>query len=137
MKKFSTEPFSTWPEDGRNSGASTETDEPYRHWSPTSQPYASADVLLQYLVVGWTVERTVAFEEFCYGGARYTRIYYFRLVYVEEFVWMPVLENPVVLRLIQDHGLNLHRVAPHCEANTVESECCVDGDPSAEPDTEG
>lgn len=30
----------------------------YQHWSPTSQPYAPAHVLLQYLRYGWKADNT-------------------------------------------------------------------------------
>ena len=97
-----------------------------RHWSATSQTYAPVDVLLQYLCAGWTLESTVAFEEFCCGGARYVKVYYFRLRCEEKNLWMPVLENPIVLQLIHDYALKRSQVA--------QSQCEVCDHPSVEPD---
>jgi hypothetical protein len=36
----------------------------YRHWSPTSQPYAPAHVLLQYLRYGWKADSTIFIKSF-------------------------------------------------------------------------
>lgn len=79
----------------------------WRHWSSGSQRYAPADILLQYLRGGWMVDDAVPVETFYCGGARYVKVYYFRLVYEDEDLWMPVIENPVVLRLIRERNLIL------------------------------
>lgn len=39
-----------------------ERDEDYHHWSPISQPYAPAHVLLQYLREGWQIHERVLVE---------------------------------------------------------------------------
>ncbi len=102
---------------------STENDEVYFHWSAVSQRYAPVEVLLQYLRFGWKPDGTIAVEEFCFRGARYTKIYYFRLLYLEESFWIPVLENPIVLRLIREHKLSQHLAAPNCESDAVDNTC--------------
>ena len=83
----------------------------YRHWSPTSQPYAPAHVLLQYLRYGWKADNTVFIKSFCCLGSRSVAVYYFLLTWDAEQVWMPVLANPVVRRLIQESGLTLVRLS--------------------------
>ncbi len=93
----------------------------YRHWSPTSQTYASADILLQYLSVGWALDNCVVVEAFGCSGARSVKVYSFRLMHEEKDLWMPVIENPVVLRLIRERELTLRLAAPNAETNAVDS----------------
>lgn len=85
-------------------------DEDYRHWSPLSQPYAPADVLLQYLRGGWQIQGRVLVEVSRCTSRRCTELYYFILTRDDERLTMPVLANPVVLRLAQELGLILVRV---------------------------
>jgi Zn-dependent M28 family amino/carboxypeptidase len=53
--------------------------EEYRHWSPRSQSYASADVLQQYLRAGWQLAETVTAESFTLGAGRRVSLYHFVL----------------------------------------------------------
>lgn len=83
----------------------------YQHWSPTSQPYAPAHVLLQYLRYDWKLDSTVFIKSFCCLRSRSVDVYYFLLTRNAEQVWMPVLANPVVRRLINESGLTLVRLS--------------------------
>jgi hypothetical protein len=82
----------------------------YRHWSPESELYAPADVLLQYLRQGWKLDKLVAVETVYYSGCRRSDIFYFTLQCGEATVEMPVLANPVVFYLIEAQGLTLLRI---------------------------
>jgi len=82
----------------------------YRHWAPESQTYAPADVLQQYLRNGWQLDSLAAVETFYMAGYRRSDIYYFTLRREDEFIEMPVLANPVVFRIIQEHKLNVLRI---------------------------
>ncbi len=85
-------------------------EEASRHWSPTSQAYAPADVLQRYLRTGWKLETLAAVETFYYAGYRRVDIYYFTLKRNEETIEMPVLRNPVVTRLIEEQKLTVMRI---------------------------
>ncbi len=82
----------------------------YRHWSPESELYAPADVLLQYLRRGWRLDKLVAVETVYYSGCRRSDIFYFTLQCKDAMVEMPVLANPVVFELIEARGLTLLRI---------------------------
>lgn len=90
------------------------SEEGHRHWSPTSQTYAPADVLLHYLSNDWQLKPLAAVETFYYAGQRQVEVYYFTLVKEDRQLEMPVQANPIILRLIQEHNLTVLRVnAPH------------------------
>ena len=86
------------------------SDESFRHWSPQSQNYASADILVQYLANGWTVESPAVVESHSATGARRSEVYHFHLIRNEQDIEMPVLANPVVSRLIEQYELTVLRV---------------------------
>ena len=89
----------------------------YQHWSPTSQPYAPAHVLLQYLRYGWKIDRTIFIKSFRCLSCRSVNVYYFLLIRGAERVWMPVLENPVIWRLVQESGSTLVRLSADSVVN--------------------
>jgi hypothetical protein len=78
-----------------------------RHWSPASQPYAPADVLVEYLADGWTIHPVVGLEEHWRGAGRRVDVYYFELTKDTRELVMPVHGNPVVRGLIQHHQLRV------------------------------
>lgn len=82
-------------------------DEDYRHWSPESQLYAPAEVLLQYLRCGWTLSKTVGVKTVCCVSRRYIRIYSFGISNGTERKCIPVVSNPPALNLIRDYGLTV------------------------------
>lgn len=85
-------------------------DEDRRHWCPVSEPYAPADILLQYLREGWELDSLVAVETFYFAGYRCSDIYYFTLHQQDSSCEMPVLANPVVLRLVDERHLSILRI---------------------------
>ncbi len=78
-----------------------------RHWSPTSQPYAPADVLMRYLASGWQISPVVGLEEHYHAGVRKVDIYHFELVKDDEHQILPVQSNPVVRRLLKENDLRV------------------------------
>jgi hypothetical protein len=76
-----------------------------QHWSPASQPYAPADVLLEYLDDGWKLSPVVGREEHCYGAGRHVDVYYFELTHDYRALVMPVHDNPTVARLVWERQL--------------------------------
>ena len=84
-------------------------DDNYRHWSPNSQTYAPADVLVRHLRTGWTLEPMAAVETFYYAGYRRVDVYFFTLKKDDTTLEMPVLGNPAVRRLIEEQKLTVVR----------------------------
>ncbi len=78
-----------------------------RHWSPSSQAYAPADVLLQYLVEDWVMSPVVGLEEHYHAGVRRVDVYHFELMKEEQVQVLPVQSNPVVRRLIHQYQLKI------------------------------
>ena len=78
-----------------------------RHWSPSSQPFASAEILLKYLRDGWQLKRTVAVQLFQCVSRQCIRLYYFSASRDDKSLTIPVIENPIVLRVIRDNQLEL------------------------------
>ncbi len=87
----------------------------YRHWCPDSEPYASADVLLQYLRMGWVLDKLVAVETVYHTAHRHSNVYYFTLYHDNQTIEMPVLSNPVVLDLLKRDKLTTLRINVACE----------------------
>ena len=85
-------------------------DDVHRHWSPDSETYAPADVLLQHLKSGWNLERLVAVETVYYAGYRRSDIYYFTLERDGRTVEMPILANPAVFKVIEQNQLTTLRI---------------------------
>ena len=85
-------------------------DEEHRHWCPVSEKYAPADVLLDYLRDGWELDNLVAVETFYFAGYRCSDIYYFTLRQEDTILEMPVLANPIVLRLVDQRQLSTLRI---------------------------
>jgi hypothetical protein len=85
-------------------------DEISRHWSPDSETYAPADILLQYLKNGWLLEKLVAVETIYYAGYRRSEIFYFTLERDGRSVEMPILSNPAVFKVIEENELTTLRI---------------------------
>jgi hypothetical protein len=84
-----------------------ETDDDYRHWDPGSQPYTTAEVLLQYLRYGWEwINRVRVKRHYCASG-RCVELYSFEISKGNEQLCVPVISNPVILHLVQDHKLTV------------------------------
>jgi hypothetical protein len=78
---------------------------PRRHWSPASQSYAPADVLLEYLADGWNLSSVVGRLEHWYGAGRHVDVYYFELARDHLARVMAVHGNPAVHRLVWERQL--------------------------------
>lgn len=78
-----------------------------RHWSPSSQTYAPADVLLRYIAEGWAISPVVGLEEHWHAGVRRVDVYHFELTRGNEALVLPVQSNPVVRRLLHQHQLRV------------------------------
>lgn len=78
-----------------------------RHWSPTSQTYAPADVLLRYLTEGWQISPVVGLEEHWHAGSRRVDVYHFEVIKDDQAQVVPVQSNPVVRRLLRDRSLRV------------------------------
>jgi hypothetical protein len=78
-----------------------------RHWSPSSQAYAPADVLIQYLADGWTISPVVGLEEHWHAGVRRVDVYHFELTKEEQVQILPVQSNPIVRRLMNERQLKV------------------------------
>ena len=96
-----------------------EYDEDYRHWSPTSQPFTSAEVLLQHLRDGWQLQDRVIVRTFHCFSRRCVRLYYFSVLLDSRHFAIPVLENPVVLGLVYQYGLKLVNFTVDCDTNIL------------------
>jgi hypothetical protein len=78
-----------------------------RHWAASSQIDVPVDVLLEYLDHGWSISPVVGREDHWYGGGRHITVHYFELTMNNQAVVMPVLDNPVVCRLMHDYQLRI------------------------------
>ncbi len=78
-----------------------------RHWSPSSQTYAPADVLMRYLAEGWQISPVVGLEEHWHAGVRRVDVYHFELSDGDETIVLPVQSNPVVRRLLHERQLRV------------------------------
>ena len=93
--------------------ASREVDADYddRHWALTSETYAPAHILLQYIRDGWVLQDNVYVQlSHCFSG-RCVEIFSFRLDHGCESILMPIIANPAVLRTIIERGLIVVRMA--------------------------
>jgi hypothetical protein len=79
-----------------------------RHWSPTSQVYVSADILLQYLHEGWKISPLVSIEQYGRPGKWRAQVYYFELIRGSQSMILPVYSNPVVRRLLAQESMIIH-----------------------------
>lgn len=75
------------------------------HWSPESQTYTTADVLLQYLRDAWTLRRNVVVETFGCSSYRRVSVYHFVLQKGSRRIELPIIENPIVQRLMRQYEL--------------------------------
>lgn len=107
------------PEDEKHANRDVEYDDDHRHWSPTSQSYAPADILFQYLRDGWLLEDKVLVQVIQCFSRRCVEVYYFRLTHDGEPVLMPIIANPVILRFIMERGLVTIRVSTDHEISDL------------------
>ncbi len=78
-----------------------------RHWSPSSQQYAPADVFVSYLADGWLFSPVVGLEEHFHAGIRRVDVYHFELTKEGQSQVLPVQSNPIVRRLLHQYQLRV------------------------------
>ncbi len=115
------DPVPSWcaPQDEKQANRGVEYEDDHRHWSPHSQPYASADMVIQYLRDGWLLGDKVMVQAVRCFSRRSVELYYFRLTSGREQILMPVIANPVVLRLIMERKLVTIRLYTDCETSDL------------------
>jgi len=74
-----------------------------RHWSSLSEQYATGDVLLRHLRMGWILEN-VELAVFPRTGYGQIHVYRFHLIKGKSQLQMSVVANPVVMRLVEESG---------------------------------
>lgn len=94
------------------------SEEGARHWSPT-EAYAPTTVLLRMLSDGWQVAEPVEATPYWYSGGRRVDVYTFSLRRGDERLRVPVLGNPVVLRLIDEQQIPVVLDAHDSEAQDL------------------
>lgn len=73
----------------------------FHYWSHTSETFATMSQLYSAVLQGWAVSDLVICRRIAFaGGRRQSRLYYFELRRNDEYMTMPVLENPAVMRLL-------------------------------------
>jgi len=111
---------------GQNRASSTKypgfkLDDDARHWSPTSQWYAPADILLQYLRNGWWLDKEVEICIHRCGSCRHVEMYHFTLHHAEkQTLRVPVLANPVVRKMVHQYRLTTLYVLNEAAANNTD-----------------
>lgn len=78
-----------------------------KHWSRESQPFAPAEILINRLENGWSLNQVVHAKTHQYGGGRTIQIYFFTICLNGETIELPVQANPVMRRLIAEHKLTV------------------------------
>jgi hypothetical protein len=92
-------------------------DETYRHWSPTSQSYTTAEVFLQYLHCGWECLQQVTVKVSRCTSSQCIELYLFEIIKGDQQLYVPVISNPVILRFVRERRL----VVTYCEFNSESS----------------
>jgi hypothetical protein len=86
--------------------------EDYRHFSPSSQLYTTADVLRQYLENGWVPQSGVTVESHVLSAGRSVNVYHICLRKDGAEIVLPILASPIVWRVIAEYKLTLTTSTP-------------------------
>lgn len=78
-----------------------------RHWCRASEQYTGADSLLTAQRNGWQLIGVAYREVFALRGGRYIHVYHFDLCRRDHTMRMPIIENPFVLRLIDNQAIDV------------------------------
>lgn len=78
-----------------------------RHWCPKTESYTGADSLLTAQRNGWKLVGLAYREDIIFGGGRHTTLYHFELARADETVYMPVISNPFVVRMLQTRQIDV------------------------------
>ena len=83
------------------------------HWCSCTQPIAPAHILLQYLADLWTLNPLVISRRYALSEHRSIEVYTFILYKGDKKIVIPVLTNPIVLRVIHEYDMHVqHHAAP-------------------------
>lgn len=82
----------------------------FRHWHPGSEAYAGGDALITALDDGWVISGTVRCEEVWHTGNRRMHVYHVPLVKDTQTMYMPVIGNPYVERLLREIPIQVVRM---------------------------
>lgn len=93
---------------------------PRRHWSPESEKYAPADVLLAHLRIGWQVEKAVFVEAIHHAHHCCWQVFHFTLRREDKTLCMPVLATPAVFHVIGEYKLTVLPFEAQGDWNNVE-----------------
>jgi hypothetical protein len=85
------------------------------HWNPESERYATVDVLLEHIRIGWQPVDCVEMIRCYFGGQRHNDLYHFTLYLDQTQIKMPVLANPVILSVVKQHRLFISQVDSEVE----------------------
>jgi len=77
-----------------------------QHWDSQSESYAGGDNLMTALHQGWDIEHCVEVKHW-YAGMRFVKLYQFELARDGKSMTMPVIDNPYVVRFIEEEGITL------------------------------
>lgn len=94
-----------------------------RHWCSKSEPYADAEALLTLLHKGYRITGHVVSQEVPFSGNRHSEVFYFCLQHRNaHIIYVPVLRNPIVMRLIRRFDLKVRngKKVPKAE-NTIDT----------------
>jgi hypothetical protein len=75
------------------------------HWNPQSERYATVDVLLEHLRIGWQLADYAEMVRYYFGGQRHIDLYHFTLYRGQSQTTIPVLSNPVMLSIVKQQRL--------------------------------
>ncbi|MEO1664795.1 MAG: hypothetical protein AAFU54_09165 [Chloroflexota bacterium] len=84
----------------------------FHYWSPKSEAFASASHLYSAILRGWQTSSHVIQRTYTFGGGRHTHVYYIELRRDRQYMTMPVIENPALIRLL---ALNSFEVSGYQE----------------------
>jgi len=86
-----------------------------QHWCPKSQAFAPAAVLLQHIGAGWKLDEAINVVRRPLGSHRHVDVYHFELYHRDDHMEMPVIANPVVLKLVNEYHLMVTKTDIRCD----------------------
>jgi hypothetical protein len=72
----------------------------FHHWHPGSETVATGSALYSAILHGWQVSTEVTSTSVAFSHGRRSRLYNFELLRDENYMTMPVQENPSVIRFL-------------------------------------
>lgn len=78
-----------------------------QHWSPESEHFAGGDALVTAVTSGWKISPTIYLAYKVFGGNRRVRVYHCHLTRGDDSMYMPVLHNPYVNRILRQPEMTI------------------------------